>query len=114
MILTVFIVLSFFVPWPWKLAMLAVGVIAEIGEVVWGLRLAKRWRSKTGKEAMIGSDAEVVSPCRPTGQVRVRGELWRAVCRGGADVGDTVRIAAIDELTLVVTAWEGDPPPRAR
>jgi membrane protein implicated in regulation of membrane protease activity len=114
MILLVFIVLSFLVPWPWNLAVLAVGVIAEVGEIIWGLRLAKRWRAKTGVETMIGSAAEVVSPCRPTGQVRVRGELWNAFCRDGADVGDTVRIAAIDELTLTVTAWEGEVPPQAR
>lgn len=114
MILIVFIVLSFFVPWPWNIAVLFAGVIAEIGEVVWGRRLAKRWRSKTGAEAMIGTAAEVVSPCRPTGRVRVHGELWSAVCNDGADVGDTVRIAAVDELTLLVTAWDGDLPPQAR
>ena len=110
MILIVFIILSLFVPWPWNLLVLAGGVIAEVGEVIWGRRLARRWRAKTGVQTMIGSPAEVVAPCRPTGQVRVRGELWAAICEDGADVGDTVRIDAIDELTLTVTSLGRRPP----
>jgi membrane protein implicated in regulation of membrane protease activity len=38
--------------------------------------------------------------------VRVRGELWEARCDAGADPGDTVRIDALDELTLVVSPVE--------
>jgi membrane-bound ClpP family serine protease len=45
-----------------------------------GLRLARRSRPQTGAEAMIGMPAEVVSTCRPTGQVRANGELWEATC----------------------------------
>lgn len=74
----------------------------ETGELAWGLSLARRWKPKTGAEAMIGEEAEVVSPCRPLGQVRVLGELWRARCEEGADVGETVRIERLDGLTLVV------------
>jgi hypothetical protein len=46
--------------------------------------------------------AEVVVPCRPSGQVRVHGELWEARCAAGADIGEDVRITALEELTLVV------------
>jgi membrane-bound serine protease (ClpP class) len=52
---------------------------------------------------MIGAHAEVVAACRPTGQVRIRGELWRARCEAGADVGETVRVDRLDRLTLVVS-----------
>jgi membrane-bound serine protease (ClpP class) len=104
MVLILFIVLAFFTPWPWTIAVLAAGVVAEIGEVVWGRRLARRWKAKTGVETIIGTTAEVTAACEPAGQVRVHGELWEAVCRnGGARVGDTVRITALDELTLIVT-----------
>ena len=51
---------------------------------------------------MIGQTAEVVEPCRPVGQVRVHGELWEARCAAGAAVGDTVRITALEGLTLTV------------
>jgi membrane protein implicated in regulation of membrane protease activity len=93
-----------FVPWPWSIVVLGLGVIAEVGEVVWGLRLARGWRARTGAEAMIGKTAEVIAACRPLGQVRVNGEIWGAIAEAGADVGDTVRIESIDGLTLKVSA----------
>jgi membrane protein implicated in regulation of membrane protease activity len=102
MVLTVFIVISLFFPWPANAVILAVGAIAEVGEVVWGRRLAKRWRPKTGREAMIGSRAVVVAACRPDGQVRFGSELWNAECTEGAAVGETVGITALHGLTLVV------------
>jgi hypothetical protein len=37
----------------------------------WGLSLARRWKPKTGAEAMIGEEAQVVAACRPLGDVRV-------------------------------------------
>ena len=50
------IVLSFFLPWPWNLVVVLGGVILEVGEVIWGLRLARRWRPKSGPETMVGED----------------------------------------------------------
>ena len=55
-----------------------------------------------GAETLIGASAEVVTECRPLGQVRVQGELWRARCELGASPGETVRIAGRDSLTLLV------------
>jgi membrane-bound serine protease (ClpP class) len=102
MVLTVAIILFLILPHPADIVVLGLGAVGEIGEIVWGRRLAKRWRPKTGPETMIGATAEVVEPCRPLGQVRVHGELWEARCAAGAGVGDTVRITALDELTLTV------------
>ena len=56
------------------------GISVEVVEITWALRLARRWRPQTDAEAMIGMPAEVVSTCRPTGQVRANGELWEATC----------------------------------
>jgi membrane-bound serine protease (ClpP class) len=91
-----------FLHWPWNLVAVLGGLTVETVELTWGLRLARRWRPKTGAEAMIGEEAEVVAACRPVGEVRVQGELWQARCDEGADVGATVRIEKIDGLTLVV------------
>jgi membrane protein implicated in regulation of membrane protease activity len=107
MALTVAIILAFFAPWPWNLIAVVAGVGVEAVELVWGLRLARRWRPQTGAEAMIGRVAEVVAPCHPTGQVRVQGELWEARCAEGADVGQSVRIEELDGLTLVVSSTSG-------
>ena len=96
------VISALFIPWPWSLVVVLCAAIAEIGEVVWGRRLARRWRPKTGPSTMVGKTAEVVVPCRPSGQVRVHGELWEARCAAGADIGDEVRITALEDLTLVV------------
>jgi membrane-bound serine protease (ClpP class) len=102
--LIVAIVLAFvLLPWPWSLLAILAGFAVETVELVWGLRLARRWKPRTGAEAMIGAEAEVVAPCHPLGQVRVRGELWQARCDEGADAGELVSIERIDALTLVVT-----------
>jgi membrane protein implicated in regulation of membrane protease activity len=103
MILLIALLLAFLVvPMPWSILVLLAGIAGEAVEIVWGLRLARRRRARTGAEAMVGATAQVVSPCRPAGQVRVHGELWQAVCDAGADVGETVRIAEVDGLTLRV------------
>ena len=91
-----------FLPWPWNLVVILGGLAFETVELTWGLSLARRWKPKTGAEAMIGQEAEVVAACRPLGEVRVQGELWQARCDEGADVGEAVRIERIDGLTLVV------------
>jgi membrane protein implicated in regulation of membrane protease activity len=102
--LTVAIVLALvFLPWPWNLLAILGGLAIETGELAWGLSLARRWKPRTGAEAMIGEEAKVVTPCRPLGEVRVQGELWQARCDEGADAGETVRIESIEGLTLVVS-----------
>ena len=102
MVLILAILVALFVPWPWNLVAVLCGAIAEVGEVVWGRRLARRWRPKTGAETIVGKTAEVVVRCRPSGQVRVHGELWEARCEAGAEVGEAVRVSARDDLMLVV------------
>jgi membrane protein implicated in regulation of membrane protease activity len=110
MALTVAIVLALiFLPWPWNLLTILGGLGVEIGELAWGLSLARRWRPRTGAEAMIGKKAQVVATCRPLGEVRVQGELWRARCDEGADAGEAVRIERIDGLTLVVVGHPSAP-----
>jgi membrane-bound serine protease (ClpP class) len=102
MVLTLAIILALVLPHPANVAVLVLGVIGEVGEIVWGRRLARRWRPKTGVETLVGQTAAVVVECRPHGQVRVHGELWEAECEDGAPVGATVRIVGREELTLTV------------
>lgn len=104
MALTVALVFALvFLGWPWNLLVILGGLAIETGELAWGLSLARRWKPKTGAEAMIGAKAVVVRACRPLGDVRVQGELWAARCDEGANAGETVLIESIDGLTLVVT-----------
>ena len=108
MALTVAVIIAlFFAPWPLNLIAVLTGVVIEVGELIWGLRLARRWRPQTGAEAMIGRVAEVVVRCHPNGRVRIHGELWEARCAEGADVGESVRIERLDGLTLIVAPSKG-------
>ena len=65
---------------------------------------ARRARSATGKESMIGGRGEVIEDFQGKGRVRAFGEVWQA--DGDADVvfekGSLVTIAAIDGLTVHV------------
>jgi membrane-bound serine protease (ClpP class) len=80
----------------------AVGGIVDTAESLFLLRLSRRRRDVTGAEALVGATAVVVEPCLPAGQVRVRGELWRARCEDGARPGDEVVVTAVEGLTLHV------------
>jgi membrane-bound serine protease (ClpP class) len=92
----------FVVPHPWGLLLVAAAAVVELAESWFWIRFSRRWRIRAGAETLIGSTARVVSECRPVGQVRVQGELWRARCDAGADAGETVRIVGRDGLTLLV------------
>lgn len=92
----------FVLPSPWGIVAVAGAAVLEVGETAFWIWLSKRRRPQVGAEALIGATAAVVTPCRPLGYVRVAGELWRARCEAGADPGDTVRIRALEGLTLVV------------
>jgi membrane-bound serine protease (ClpP class) len=69
-----------------------------------------RWKMSTGKEELVGTEAEVVQPIGAAGGaglVRVHGELWRAVVADGpVPQGARVRVKKISGLTLEVESIE--------
>jgi membrane-bound serine protease (ClpP class) len=103
-VLVALLLALFVLPHPWGIAAIVGALVVEIGEAWFWIWLSRRRRSVVGAEALVGADAVVVTPCRPDGQVRVAGELWRARCEGGADTGQTVRILRLSGLTLEVEA----------
>jgi membrane protein implicated in regulation of membrane protease activity len=97
------IVLALFVlPPGWGLALVVLAMVIEVAEVGFWIRFLRRYRVKTGIEALIGSEAEVIEACHPRGRVRFRGEIWHAECGSRAEVGDRVVIEGIHGLTLYV------------
>lgn len=101
MILALSIAGLFVLPDPWRIVVLVCAALIEVGELFLWIRFLRRYRVTTGAEGMVGERAQVIGP----GRVRVRGEIWSA--RGSGDEGETVRVAAVDGLTLVV-----EPEPR--
>jgi membrane-bound serine protease (ClpP class) len=62
-------------------------------------------RVRTGTEEMIGASAEARSSIDPDGRVWLGGTIWRARLAEGAtpvQLGDRVKVEAVDGLTLVV------------
>jgi membrane protein implicated in regulation of membrane protease activity len=86
----------------WDVPVIAVAAVIEVAETLFWIWLSRRGRVKVGPETLLGMTAEVVTPCRPMGQVRLQGELWRARCEEGADTGELVLVRALEGLTLVV------------
>ena len=93
----------FLLPTPWSYVAVILAAIVELVEVRIFLWYSRRRRATTGAEALAGQEGRVVETCRPIGQIRVAGELWRAHCEDGADRGERVVVDELGpELTLFV------------
>jgi membrane-bound serine protease (ClpP class) len=94
----------------WGVALVTLAAVIEVAEVGFWIRFLRRYRISTGKEALIGSSAQVIEACDPRGRVRFRGEIWHAECEPAAAVGDRVRIKDVHGLTLRVELENGKGP----
>jgi membrane-bound serine protease (ClpP class) len=76
-------------------------IVIGLGRLAVG---AQRRRPHAAKYGLVGMEAESLAPLGPhvQGQVRVRGEIWRAVADVPVPAGRTVRVAGVDGLTLHV------------
>jgi membrane protein implicated in regulation of membrane protease activity len=93
----------FWLPSPWGFVAVVVAAVWEIAEVTLFVWWSRRRRATTGAEALPGSTGVVVQTCRPLGQIRLAGELWRAHCEEGADPGEAVVVESLaPDLTLIV------------
>jgi membrane protein implicated in regulation of membrane protease activity len=98
----------FWLPAPWGYVAVAAAAAWEIAEIAGFIWYSRRGRATTGAEALPGSTGTVVEACRPLGQIRLAGELWRARCEQGADPGETVVVDSLGpDLTLIVHRERG-------
>ncbi len=104
MLLITGLVLLFVLPTPWNVIALLVGLLLWLGEVFAIWRLVRKKQVQAGAETLVGRMATVIAPCKPLGQVRLSGEseIWSARCVEGAEVGETVRVVGLDQITLIV------------
>lgn len=95
-------ILSFlFLDPPWRYLALIPLAVWEVFEIYLWLK----WRkvgSITGVETFVGAVGRAVTDCDPDGQIRLRGQLWRAHCTEGAEAGEDVVVKAVDGLRLEV------------
>jgi len=79
------------------------GLLATDMVEVWlWLRWRKR-RSMTGPDGLIGAKAVVIVDLDPHGQVRAKGQIWKARSASALPVGTAVEIVDVDGLELSVT-----------
>jgi membrane protein implicated in regulation of membrane protease activity len=101
-ILILGILALFLLPHPWNDVAFAAAVAWEIASILVLLWYSQRGRAQVGSQTLIGQSALVITPCFPTGQVKLAGETWIARCEAGATVGQKVRVRAVNGLTLTV------------
>ena len=72
----------------------------------WLMRRNKKYRVVTGREGLIGHEAEIVSKSTTRGKdeytIHVEGELWTARSYNGVQPGEKVIISAVEGNTLIV------------
>jgi membrane protein implicated in regulation of membrane protease activity len=80
--------------------------LALSGWMFWLMRRNKKYRVVTGREGMIGREAEVISVFETDGKttytVFLEGELWTARSDNGVQPGDKVVVTAIEGSRPVI------------
>jgi membrane-bound serine protease (ClpP class) len=100
---------GFEVSWPLAagLAFAGLGLAVLIARMAMG---SLKYKVTAGQEAMLGARAEVVDWAGLKGHVFVHGERWNAVASHPLQVGQRVRIKAMDGLTLDVKPDDNEQP----
>jgi membrane protein implicated in regulation of membrane protease activity len=101
-LILVAIVLLLVLPSPWNLIAFLVLLPLWVLELLAWNRTVKHHRRVVGAETLLGREAVVIAGCWPRGQIRLGGEIWKARCDAGANIGDAVRVVGRDGLTLIV------------
>jgi membrane-bound serine protease (ClpP class) len=91
---------------PWRWIVIAALAALEGFEILLWLRL-RRIRSITGPEGIVGTRGRALSDCDPEGQVRVKGQIWKATCPAGIAAGEDVVVEASEGLQLRVRPAAG-------
>jgi membrane-bound serine protease (ClpP class) len=85
----------------------AVGAVSVFFAVVAGLAFKSQVAgARTGLSGMIGEIGIVKQAIDPEGKVAVHGELWKARADAALAAGQTVRVVAVDGLTMTVEATD--------
>jgi membrane-bound serine protease (ClpP class) len=92
---------SLFLEWPWHLAVLVPAAALELLEIVLWLRWRKV-RSITGVESIVGEKGRTITACDPTGQARVRGQIWSVTSLEPIPAHADVVVQRVDGIRLLV------------
>ena len=85
-----------------RVAAIALLAGVEIAEIFIWLRWRKV-RATTGAEGIVGMTGRVLTDLDPTGQVRVKGQIWKATASERAVEGEDVVVESVTGLELRVS-----------
>jgi membrane-bound ClpP family serine protease len=91
---------------PWKWIVAGALLVTDIFEIFIWLRWRNR-RSITGSDTLVDQHGEAMGPLDPEGQVKLRGQIWKARASEPVARGEWVKVDAVDGLTLLVSRSEG-------
>ena len=72
------------------------------GVVYWLIWREQCRPAATGSEGMIGGVGKVIQIGKRTAKIFYRGEIWNAISTEPLSVGDSVEIARLERMTLIV------------
>ena len=87
--------------WP-RYAVIGAVVAIEAAEIFIWLRWRKV-KSTTGAEGIVGMKGQALTDLSPTGQVKVKGQIWKATAAEGIAAGDEVVVRSVRGLELTVS-----------
>jgi membrane protein implicated in regulation of membrane protease activity len=94
----------FLLPTGWGIAAVIGAAAVELVEIAIWVWYSKRRRATTGAEGLVGAVGVAVTPLDSEGQVRIEGELWRAVSAERVQTGERIVVEGLEDgLTLVVS-----------
>ena len=84
-----------------------IGSVALVSAILMLVVLMLLMRSRrravvSGPEQMVGAHGEVIDWAGHEGRVRTHGEIWKARSKMALETGRPIRVAEIDDLTLIV------------
>ena len=95
-------VLAFlFLDAPWRYILAGLLLLTDVVEIAFWLKWRKQ-RAITGPEGIVGAKGVATSALRLEGQVKVKGQLWRARSTSAVDEGEGVVVTGVDGLSLEV------------
>lgn len=89
------------IPW-WGLTLMVAILLAYSYYTYRAGRNALQKKLMHDLENLVGSEAVVATPLNPTGYIKVRGELWKAVSESPLQTGDEVVITGTEGLKYTV------------
>lgn len=91
----------FFLEGTWRIVVIVGLLLSDVVEIAIWLRWRKR-KAITGAEAMVGMPGIVLNDLHPEGQVKVQGQIWKAIADESLERGDAIEVTGVEGLRLRV------------